>query len=80
MLKEGIIGIPESYGGGVAHYWAKVYDEGSDYGIDDGRISKLLIEIDGIKVVNYDRGWDIKPDEDDIRTMLAYQICLLSYN
>ena len=25
------------------HYWVKVYDEGSVYGINEGRISKLTI-------------------------------------
>ena len=45
------------------HYWAKVYDEGSVYGINKGRISKLSIrnEKTGAMVVNYDRGWDVRP-------------------
>ena len=45
------------------HYWAKVFDERSIYGIKGGRISKLSIrnEKTGEEVVNYDRGWDIKP-------------------
>ena len=45
------------------HYWVKVYDEGSVYGINGGRISKLTIrnEKTGADVANYDRGWDIKP-------------------
>ena len=29
------------------HYQAKVYDEGSIYGINEGRISKLWISRDG---------------------------------
>ena len=41
------------------HYWAKVYDEGSEYGIDGGRVSKLIIKRDGETVCNYDRGWDM---------------------
>ena len=45
-----------------AEYCAKVYDEGSRYGIGGGRISKLqLKDENGKTVVNYDRGWDIKP-------------------
>lgn len=44
-------------------YQAKVYDEGSVYGINNGRVSKLNIwETDTEKTVaNYDRGWDIRP-------------------
>ena len=38
------------------------YDEPSEtYGINGGRISKLMIKIDGKIVCNYDRGWDIHP-------------------
>ena len=25
------------------HYWAKVYDEGSEWGIDGGRVTKHMI-------------------------------------
>ncbi len=40
----------------------KDYDEPSEtYGINGGRISKLMIKIDGETVCNYDRGWDIHP-------------------
>lgn len=40
----------------------KRYDEGSNYGIGGGRISKLQIKDEnGRTVVNYDRGWDIRP-------------------
>ena len=44
------------------HYRAKVYDEGSIYGINEGRISKLWMSRDGRTVVSYDRGWDIRSD------------------
>jgi len=41
---------------------AKVYQEGSEFGIDNGPISKLYIaDKEDNCVVNYDRGWDIKP-------------------
>ena len=81
LWKEGSIGIPLKDGGKkIAHYWAKVYDEGSEFGIDEGRISKLTIKIDGKTVVNYDRGWDIEPDENDRATMIAYSICIQEYN
>ena len=42
--------------------YIKQYDEGSQYGIDGGRISKLQIKEGDKTVVNYDRGWDIKPE------------------
>ena len=60
------------------HYWAKVYDEGSEWGIDGGRVSKLMIKRDGEIVCNYDRGWDIEPSDPD--TQLALEILLHEYN
>jgi hypothetical protein len=82
LWKEGTIGIPVSGTKEVkiAHFWAKVYDEGSEYGIDEGRISKLTVKIDGVTVINYDRGWDIKPDEDDEVAQIALAILLNDYN
>lgn len=78
---EGTIGIPQKDGSSkIAHYWVKAYDEGSDYGINGGRISKLSIKIDGQWVVNYDRGWDIEPDENDEAAQIAYCILLNEYN
>ena len=47
-------------------FWAKVYDLPSKYGIHEGNISKLdlrLAATDQI-VANYDRGWDILPDDE----------------
>ena len=55
---------------GDYRFSAKVYDIGSKYGINGGRVSKL--EIRRVEknrgnqkktvVANYDRGWDIKPE------------------
>ena len=79
LWKEGTIGIPVKGGKTkIAHYWAKVYDEGSEYGINEGRISKLRINIDGETVVNYDRGWDVQPVDED--TQLAYEILVHTEN
>ena len=41
----------------------KHFQIGSEYGIDGGRISKLWVQdmATGKTVINYDRGWDIKP-------------------
>ena len=59
------------------HYWAKVYDTGSQYGIDEGRVSKLTIKRDGEIVANFDRGWDVAPVDDD--TQIALEIILHEY-
>ena len=74
MWKEGSILI----GGKGYRYWVKQFDEGSQYGIDGGRISKLMIKRSGETVCNYDRGWDIKPSDPD--TQLAMEIILHGEN
>lgn len=79
LFKEGTIGIPVNGETKIAHYWAKVYDEPSDYGINDSRISKLQIKIDGRAVVVYDRGWDLEPAADDQAAQIALAIVLESY-
>lgn len=45
------------------NYQVKHFDEGSVFGIDEGKISKLWIAKDGKTVANYDRGWDILPTD-----------------
>lgn len=52
-------------------YWVKSCDEPSIYGINEGRISKLNVRCGGSMVVNYDRGWDIEPETDADREVLA---------
>ena len=74
MWKEGSLKIKED----IFHYWVKVYDAGSQFGIDGGRISKLMLKRDGEIVANYDRGWDIKPKDDNTKT--AFAILLQEYN
>ena len=60
-------------------YYVKHYEEPSeDYGIEGGRISKMELRIDGKITLNYDRGWDIEP-EDEI-SQLAYAALLKKYN
>lgn len=81
MWHEGTIGIPVGKDGmKVAHYWVKAFDEPSHWGINGGKISKLMIKIDGKIVANYDRGWDIEPDEEDQQANIALYICLDQYN
>ena len=78
---EGTIGSPiGSKETKIAHFWVKAYEEGSEFGIDNGRISKLTIKVDGEVTANYDRGWDIEPNEDDGITLLAYSILYNEYN
>ena len=59
---------------GKYNFEAKLFDEGSIFGINDGRVSKLAIWDEEIRqekqnfyagcVVIYDRGWDIEPKKD----------------
>jgi len=74
MWKEGSIKVYSS----IFHYWLKVYDEGSQYGIEGGKISKLMLKRDGKTVCNYDRGWDIEPVDEE--TQLAYEILVHTEN
>lgn len=60
---------------GKYNFEAKLFDEGSTFGINDGRVSKLSIWDDKERklkgdffagcIVNYDRGWDITPSEEN---------------
>ena len=60
-------------------YWVKHYDEPSEtYGINEGRISKLEIRVNGKTTCNYDRGWDIEPADEN--TQLALELLLHSEN
>ena len=80
MWHEGTIGIPKDGNSRIAHYWVKTYNKKNKNGINGGKISKLMIKIDGEIVANYDRGWDIKPDEEDQQANIALYICLDQYN
>ena len=79
MWHEGIIASTTT--NAKFKYWAKVYDEGSEFGIDKGRVSKLTIRKLGESrdVVNFDRGWDVTvPDDEEVRAV--YNIILAKYN
>ena len=80
MWREGAIGVPvrgkdEKV---IVHYWVKQYEEGSRFGINEGRISKLRVEQGGKPILNYDRGWYIK--EDTEVADIALCILLNNYN
>lgn len=59
----------------------KVYLEGSKFGIDNGPISKLWIkDMEKSKViVNYDRGWDVKPTDENKDLYEAIMKLLVDY-
>ena len=79
MRKEGTIGIPQKNGGyNVVRYWIKVYEEGSQLGINGGKISKLMLKLNGEIIANYDRGWDIEPTTEEAN--LALCILLNEHN
>ncbi len=82
MWSEGSIGIPVEGQKGkytYCHYWVKHYDEPSEtYGIDGGRISKVTIKINGKVTCNYDRGWDVEPEDET--TQKALMILMHQYN
>lgn len=40
------------------------FEEPSQYGIESGKISKLWIRKNGKVLCNYDRGWDVEPDDE----------------
>ncbi len=80
---EGTIGIPVNgtKETKIASYWVKTAEEANeDFGINGGKIIKLQIKVGGYTVVNYDRGWDIEPDENDSVALIAYSICMDQYN
>lgn len=64
--------------GTVVAYTVKHFEEGSDFGIEGGRISKLSLKVNGKITANYDKGWDVRP-EDKI-SQAAYEILLKKYN
>lgn len=74
MWNEGTLRIRTS----IFHYWVKHYEEPSVYGINEGRISKLMLKRDGEIVCNYDRGWDIEPVDED--TEIALELLKHDYN
>jgi hypothetical protein len=54
---------------GEIWFCAKAFDEGSVFGINKGCVSKLDIRRGGEIIVNYDRGWDIRPQDPEVRAV-----------
>lgn len=57
MWNNGVITDGED----VYIYFIKHFNEGSRFGINEGKISKLEIKRNNTMVVLYDRGWIIRP-------------------
>ena len=78
MWSEGIIACPTT--GCKYKYWVKHYEEGSQFGIDGGKVSKLTIrKLDESRdLVSYDRGWAVEPNTDEVKAV--YAIILQKYN
>ena len=74
MWSEGSIKVRNS----LFHYWVKHYDEPSEYGINEGRVSKLTLKRNGKIVYNFDRGLDVEAVDEE--TKLALAILLKEYN
>ena len=64
--------------GTKVEYCVKHFKEGSEFGIKNGRISKLQCKMAGQTILNYDRGWDIEPETELARKALA--ILIEEYN
>ena len=54
---------------GKYEYQAKVFEEPSEFGIENGRVSKLVLRLHRCEVAQYDRGWesDIVPTDPDVK-------------
>jgi hypothetical protein len=79
LWHEGTVGVPKKEGGyTVIHYWVKAYGEPSEYGIENGRISKLMLKQNGEIVYNFDRGLDVPPQTEEAEMALA--ILMKEYN
>ena len=70
MWYEGQIGTPTSTT--IYKYYAKVYETGSEHGINQGRVSKLTVRRTGETedLYNWDRGLDRPPVNDEVEAIL----------
>jgi hypothetical protein len=78
MWSEGIIASPET--DNKYKYWVKHYEQGSEFGIDGGAVSKLTIRKVGEAndLYHYDRGIGVLPANDEVEAVL--RIILEKYN
>ncbi len=77
--KEGSIGIPKKDGGKkIIHYRVKAMAEADNTGINNGKISKLTLRMNGEFIAKYDGTWEIEPACQE--AALALCILLNNYN
>lgn len=63
------------------YYEVKHFKEGSVFGINEGRVSKLYMKRrNGNVFCCYDRGWGIEPDPKDVEAYSLYKMLLNSFN
>lgn len=74
MWKEGSLSV----NGEIFHWWMKAYDAPSRFGIYGGKVSKMMLKRSNQIVMNYDRGWDIQPVDEN--TKLAMELLLHGEN
>lgn len=74
MWKSGTIKTPS----GLVRYWIKYFEEGSEFGIEEGRISKLTLQREDETIANYERGWDVEPKDAEAKMVL--EILMKEYN
>ena len=53
-------------------YEVKHFEEGSDFGIDGGRISKLECHANGKTILHYERGWNKKPETEFAKKVAVF--------
>ena len=71
------------YKGSDYGFGMKNFIEPSEFGIDKGCISKLHIVAGrnrGKTLVNYDRGWDVRPNKNNSDLMKVYKALLTKFN
>ena len=75
-----VSGMVKLANGRTFRYNLLVFTEPSKHGIDGGRISKLWVATAArlTMVVNFDRGWDVKPATSDHKAV--YAALLKKYN
>ena len=57
---------------------AKVYDDSSTFGIDNGRVSKLGLYQGDREVVDYERGWCKYPGDTDLEDTMEALLLFLA--
>ena len=56
----------------IGEYWFEVkhYEEGSQFGINGGRISKMHVVKGGEDQICYDRGWEVRPKTEEAKQIV----------